>query len=273
MNIIIERTVSLCSAIYQECRRMQWYFVQKIGHTITLHVHKGLKFQFVPKGYITKLLYKQQLLVRFRKSFEYSTLTWIRSQLKPDSIVLDIGANIGLHSLIMAERLSTTGKVYAFEPIRNTYEILCNNIKINGLEDKIIPENIGFSDKNETLYFAIPATTTVKENEMDAFYAIDKQQKKGHISAQVVTLDSWFVEQNISKVDFIKIDVEGAELLCFQGAHQFFMTQKPIIIMECQESHLQKFEHSIFKTLEFLAQYGYSFEEVSDHNWIATPQK
>jgi FkbM family methyltransferase len=271
MNFILERSVSLLSAIYQESRSIPWRFVKKIGRPIVLNVHSNLQFKFLPSGYITKLIYRQQLLVRAKKSFEYATLSLIRSIIKPDFIILDIGANIGLHSLVMAASLSEKGKIYAFEPIKKTYDILSENVRINGLENKIALFNIGLSDRNGMIDFSIPSSTTVKEDDLDAFYAINYDQNILNESAKVATLDTWISTQNIQKVDLIKIDVEGAELLCFQGAVSFFETHKPIIIMECQESHLKRFDHSIFELLQFLSQFGYAFEEISDHNWMASP--
>lgn len=78
--------------------------------------------------------------------YESDQLQIMSSYIKKDAVILDIGANIGNHSVYWATH-NRAKKVYAFEPVRRTFEILQKNIQINRLETKIQPFNIGLSDK------------------------------------------------------------------------------------------------------------------------------
>jgi FkbM family methyltransferase len=274
MRSILSHLFYLWAAIYEAYRGLLWKLTASITKNITLKVHKDISLKLTSYGYITKRIYQQQLLVPFKKSFEYETLDLLRKTIKPDFQILDIGANIGLHSMIMAKELSSNGKIYSFEPSKKTYSSLVENIKLNGLGASISTFNLALSNKAETLFLAAPESANISEADADAYNSLRHTQTgKGNAEEiQAITLDSWIIKENIKKIDLIKIDIEGAELLCFQGAKEFFTNHKPIIIMECCEQHLAHFNNSIFDVLNYLSQFGYKFEEQTDWNWIATPK-
>jgi FkbM family methyltransferase len=273
MRAILSQVFNLLVTIYQEYRSLLWHFITRFSKSQSLKVHKNLTLKLTNYGYVTKRIFQQQLLVSFKRSFEFETLAELRSLVKPDFQILDIGANIGLHALVMAQQLSEKGKIYAFEPSKKTFNALTENIKLNNLEEKVTAFNLALSNKSETLFLAAPEAANISDADADAYNSLHAvQTSRGNAEEiQAITLDSWMAEGKIGKIDLIKIDIEGAELLCFEGAKAFFNTNKPIIVMECYEAHLKKFNHSIFDVLHFLSQFGYTFEEQADANWLALP--
>ena len=111
-------------------------------------------------------------------------------------------------------------KVYAFEPLKSTYEILLKNTEINDLQDVVIPYNFGLSDED------INAKVTVF-NASNIGGTHFTKDKNGHF--QLKQLDSIDIPE---KIDLIKIDVEGHEVETLMGAIQTIRKNKPVITIE-----------------------------------------
>ncbi|UGQ46608.1 FkbM family methyltransferase [Massilia endophytica] len=153
----------------------------------------------------------------------------------------DIGANIGWYSInIAASRRATT--VYAFEPIPDTYERLQTNLALNATSN-IKPFNFGLSDQPGEFTFYYPAEGSGNASAVNLTGRGDVRTAQ----CTVRTLDA-FAEETGVRVDFIKCDVEGAELLVFKGGHATIARDKPIVLAEI----LRKWS----------AQFGYSPNEI-----------
>jgi len=158
--------------------------------------------------------------------YEDGTLWCFKKILKKNYIVIDAGANIGLTTIFAGKLIGKMGKVYAFEPMPQTYDILCFNIKLNKLKN-ITAINYGLSDfegKAEIYY-------NLHINRGAASLYSDKKEKG--IIINVTTLDNMVLKYAIKKVDFIKIDIEGAEYPMLKGCEIFLMGKnKPMICLE-----------------------------------------
>ena len=139
----------------------------------------------------------------------------INFDVEEGDIVLDCGANSsksgGLNCIYFAKKAGINGKVYAFEPIPRIYNELLEDVK--GFEN-IIPVNKGVSDRRQQAYF-------------EDFSARSKVSNSGNIKVELTTIDDFVREKNIPKVDFIKMDIEGAELDALKGAINTIKTFKP----------------------------------------------
>ncbi|EAJ5474951.1 FkbM family methyltransferase [Campylobacter jejuni] len=156
-------------------------------------------------------------------------------------VVVDIGANVGNHSLFLA---SKGIEVIAFEANPKLCEIIKENIKINNFEDKITLFNYGLSNKREKANFT-------KEKPSNYGGMTLKCQSKGTI--QCDTLDSFTIQE---KIDLIKIDVEGMELAVLQGAEQTILRNKPFIFLESNEVV------SFYNIKRFLEKLQYVHQEI-----------
>jgi len=164
---------------------------------------------------------------------------WMESISLPEkSVIFDIGANIGLFSLAYAN-LFPNSTVYGFEPVPFIYEIYLENIKLNNknIKDRIIPFEIGFSNKLQRLSLGIPNKRTHNRYSRDiniGLYSVNGENNK-NINASFTTIDTFVIEKNIKTIDFIKIDVEGHEYEVLDGARNTINKLKPIIVMEYNE--------------------------------------
>lgn len=135
-----------------------------------------------------------------------------------NKIVVDAGANVGVFSLVAA--LYGCKKAYAFEPIESSCELLKENIRVNNMEDVIIPVNKALGEKN--------FSTSMKYNGKGTVSASLKYEgKNGNDQAvDVISIDSFFKGR---RVDFIKIDTEGYEGEILLGAKETIKNHKPVL--------------------------------------------
>jgi FkbM family methyltransferase len=160
---------------------------------------------------------------------------------------LDIGANIGNHSLFFSNYFE---KIISFEPNPKTFKVLCLNT-----EDvlNIDAKNIGASDSKRQVKAQlnssnIGATKIVSAGQMS------KSNEKGYIQFNVDRLDDYLPETILSQIDFIKIDVEGHELSALSGLKSTLKNFDPVIAFE---SLAEDFIDGENPTIDTLKSYGY----------------
>jgi len=133
-------------------------------------------------------------------------------------VVIDVGANIGLFSVLASIEVGDSGRVYSFEPIEKTNSILEKNIKINNLNNVKI-EKKALGDKEGKISFS----------KMDTLGAssgyIDNNGEKEIVNQ--VTLDTYVLANDIDKIDFIKADIEGMERNLLMGGEKTIKKFKP----------------------------------------------
>lgn len=163
----------------------------------------------------------------FISGFEKAELEFVRSSLQPGDVFLDIGANGGLYTLVAARRVGSSGHVFAFEPGQRELELLRRNVRLNQLDNvTIIAEAL--SDETGTARFAVSldgAMNSLAQNR----HPWQKIQKWENVST--ITLDEALVKYQIPKIDFIKMDVEGAERLILAGAKKLMVSTEPLTML------------------------------------------
>ena len=146
---------------------------------------------------------------------EYET-EMFKNHLKSGDIVLDIGANIGYHTLIAAEIVGKSGKVYAFEPEPRNFALLKKNVEANNYKNVIL---INKALANKSGRFKLYLSN---EDNFGDFRIFDSQDNRKYVEVEMATLD----DCKIPKVDVIKMDVQGAEVLVLKGAKKTLAKQK-----------------------------------------------
>ena len=164
--------------------------------------------------------------------------------LEKDSVVIDIGAQIGVFSVFAALKDGSV-KIYSYEPFLPNYTLLEKNIKLNNLSKQIIPFNVGVGKKNEIRKFTISDKNTGGHG----FYCKDSSES---IQIKTISLKEVFENNNIKKCDFLKMDCEGAEYEILFNAPDSYLKKIKSITMEYHDNgnvvELKKFlEKSGFK--------------------------
>lgn len=173
----------------------------------------------------------------------------------------DIGANIGWHSINIAMSMRTV-KVYAFEPIPKTFLQLQANVALN-YAPNVTVNNFGFSNQGGELVFYFYPGGSVNASSENVSGRADVET----VRCQVRTLDD-YVQETGAQVDVIKCDVEGAELLVFEGAVETISRHKPIVFSEILRKWSAKFNYNPNEIFELFRQYGYRSFTV-DGPWLA----
>jgi FkbM family methyltransferase len=158
-----------------------------------------------------------------------------------NKIVIDAGAHNGEFSMFAV--LMGAKKVYAFEPVLETANILSENVKISGMENKItvIQKALGDKDCKEKISFDFVG---------DGAATIGLREGKDSETIDVVKLDSFVKKNYIKKIDFIKMDVEGFEKNALLGGKEIIKKFKPILSLSAYHKKDDKVE--LPKTIKFL---------------------
>jgi FkbM family methyltransferase len=191
--------------------------------------------------------------------FEPSTANAISRVVKPGQVALDIGANIGAHTLRIARQVGETGRVFAFEPTDFAFRKLLTNLALNpSLQGRVtaIQCFLGASasaDAPPEIYSSWPLTKAVELH-------------KVHLGASMTTgkattmrLDDIIAEHNVTRVDVVKMDVDGFECEVLDGAKNMMERDSPTYIMELSPYVLQERGSSFDALLERFLSLNYQF--------------
>ncbi len=151
--------------------------------------------------------------------------TWIYRQYlltgvcepKAGDVVIDAGAFLGETAVWFADAVGENGRVYSFEPSIQNMKGLEKNIEMNGLENIIYTIQKGVFNENKRIKFLTQS------------YSSSCSEQEGNAEIEVTTLDTFVSENRLSKVDIIKMDIEGAELNALKGAASTIKKFKPVL--------------------------------------------
>ncbi len=171
---------------------------------------------------------------------EYSKLgQWV----KPGDWVLDVGANVGHYSSKLSELVGRNGRVFSFEPVPQTFEILAANMACCRVSNVTLL-NVAASDAMGTVGMSIPSFSTGLQN----YYMASVTSDSPSLSVMAIPIDSLRFP---SRISLAKIDVEGHELSALRGMENLLKRDHPVLIVEGQAEPVR----------EFLGSLGYRFSE------------
>ncbi len=190
----------------------------------------------------------------FSRDFETAELKFLRHHLEAGQTFFDIGANGGIFTVIAAQCVGDNGRVFAFEPGEYEYTLLQENVRLNNFDNVVVVKK-AVSDLDGTRCFAVARD--------GAFSSLAQtthpdQQIESWLEIETISLDTFVKEQGIKSVDFIKIDVEGAEKLVFDGASNLLKSNPNVcILFEAYELNTRGFSYTVPSFLESLQKNGF----------------
>lgn len=176
---------------------------------------------------------------------------------------LDIGANMGFYSLALASE-NLTLQVDAFEPQPLIFSMLQDNVELNLLNGRIRIHNVGLGEELGTLRMYVPKFTGSGGASFQNLH--EDEGEATEIEVDVVVLDRTFS----SKIDLVKIDVEGFELNVLRGAKTIFSEMKPTIVVELLRKWMRPFGHTPQMFLEELKKIGYLCFAIDERRLVST---
>lgn len=184
-------------------------------------------------------------------AFEKNDFQMLLGLVYDNSVFFDIGANIGWVSLNVA-KMKKNVKVFAFEPIPETFVSLKENIKINHIQT-IKAFNFGFSIEEKEFFFYYD----LKDSGSASLANLSGSAHVKRIACSIKKLDDFITKTKV-KIGCLKCDVEGAELFVFKGGIKTLEKQKPIIFVEMLRKWTAKFNYNPNDTIALLENIGYT---------------
>ncbi|MEN6488920.1 MAG: FkbM family methyltransferase [Smithella sp.] len=226
------------------------------GSVIIITRKEGIRLN-CPEGEITSAL--GQLILAGAENNEQDMMTAILRRIikskEPGyskTAFFDIGANIGWYSIYCDKLFKKNIEIHAFEPVKAAYEQFLINMALN--QSGLIHVNyFGVADKNATVEFYVSPSFLAASSLADTYQVDDKTKIKGEIRK----LDDYCHEKNIWP-DFIKCDVEGAELLVFQGAKKTLSEARPLVMTELLRKWSKCFNYHPNDIIDLFKQKNYS---------------
>lgn len=193
----------------------------------------------------------------------------LKEVLKPGMVVLDVGANIGEITLVSAQLVGAGGKVISFEPVSDIADRLADHVQVNNLSQVIIRrEGLGKErHENIPIYASCGQKITDLHNGLASLYGQGEGKEPiGYIS--VSTLDDSVAALALSRLDLIKIDIEGGEYDCLLGAKSALRNYRPMLIVEVQEFTAQKAGWKTKDLFQYLDDFGYDFFTIGKKGFL-----
>lgn len=193
-----------------------------------------------------------------RNKFYENEINLLPLFIRPGDVCIDIGANFGQYTYPLSKLVGPTGKVFGFEPVKYTFEILKNIVRKLKLTNVEI-QNVALSDKSGEAEIIIPVDDLGMRNIGGSYLSSRTESKKGkRETVEVTTLDELMLGLPLpNKITFIKCDVEGAELMVFRGGKDFLSKFHPTILCEIEERHINRYGYSPEELIDFLKNFGY----------------
>jgi len=220
--------------------------VRRRGLTWALDLNEGIDFAIYLQG-----------------AFEPDTVRAYGDIVKPGMTVLDIGANVGAHTLHLARLVGPTGRVVAFEPTDWAFAKLNANVALNPELAKVVaPAQVFLVDREDRKPAAeVPASWPLDGR---GVHPRLRARAMAAADAAATTVDAWLARAKAAPVGFIKMDVDGHECGVLAGAAEMLARDRPTILLELSPYILEERGGSLDQLVDLLEGAGYHLHRLSD---------
>ena len=175
-------------------------------------------------------------------SYESDKQRLFSQTIKPNSIVFDIGANAGFYTLLASKLVGTTGKVFSFEPFPRNIRYLKKHLQLNRVTNVTVFE-AAVADIAGTSFFKEGGTC-----------GTGHLSSNGGIEVSVVALDELIANGTLPLPDYIKMDIEGGEVLALQGARKMLASHHPTIFLATHGQYVHRESCNLLESLGYKLQ-------------------
>jgi len=242
---------------WQKERRMRkWDAAKASNQGVRKKLNIGAEMMLYPGDYLA--------LQIFNRTFEPDQQNFIKKYLRAGDIFVDVGANLGVYSLLAGDILRGNGQVYSFEPTPAVFQRLVENVEINKFNN-VHCYPFGLSSRDES------REILVYEHGYDAFNSFAPQPRRDDYKKELVKVVAWdsFARQHklVGNVTLMKIDVEGWEVKVLEGASESLSAKSaPDLIVEFSEVNARLANSSCKSLYQTITGFGYQLYEVDPLN-------
>jgi FkbM family methyltransferase len=197
---------------------------------------------------------------------------------KPGDTCLHFGGSDGRHSYLMSQLIGPTGKVHVYEPSNYSYAIMSRLIRWHNLKN-VTPHNAAIGDHEGSMVLSVPrkmsghlgraygVVTDSGGTASDEKLATGNKTEFVDQPTAVVSLDGLMAAEKLAKVDFIRCDVEGAEIKFIEGGHKTLERDLPSLLIEIHPFSLQRnFASSAETVRDYFIRLGYRMWQLNDND-------
>jgi FkbM family methyltransferase len=185
----------------------------RFGNEFLLHPHFAMHYEIIAFGL-----------------YDPYTSNYIAKHVKPGMVCADIGANFGIMSVHMGRRVGSSGKVFSVEPVPSVMARFRENIERNRLQEIVQTFQMALSNQTGTVTMRV-ADENTSNQAMSSLTSRSPLLVK-EISVPTMTFDDFVAQQKITRLDLLKIDIQGSESSFLQGAAASLRALKPDVLME-----------------------------------------
>lgn len=186
--------------------------------------------------------------------WEHDDTQYLKKIIKSGQRVIDVGAYDGFHTILFSKLVGEKGRVYAFEPLKSMYKELEENISLNNIQGNTVLLKYALGENAGKFKIYVPERMGKGAASLSK-RGISVEEE----ICEVITLDSYVKKEKIAKIDFIKCDIEGAELMAFRGAKNVLKNHRPSLMVEVTRGSSAAFGYTPEILLDFLEGFGYDF--------------
>ena len=221
-------------------------------------------FEFGPHSHVLRT-------ILIHRDYEPDLATIVKQRIDPNRDAIDIGANAGLFTVLMARLVSHSGRVLAIEPTPGALKYLRINIARHGQEAKVIIFNGVASDARKE--YQINCVEGMEEYSSlgKLVHPAVNGEKYSQLKVQGETVDR-LVDEFGLRPGFLKIDVEGAEYSVLMGALRTIQKHRPIVLCECDDRLLAASGTNVKMVMDFFESNQYDVTVVADDEIVAVPR-
>jgi FkbM family methyltransferase len=194
--------------------------------------------------------------------FEDVEMAFVEKMLRPGMTVLDAGAHHGLYTLLASRRVGKRGRVIAFEPSPRERKRLRRHLWLNRSKNVAVQSCALGDEHREAELFLV----TGREDWCNSLRAPQIDARTVTVRVELERVDDVLEKLGIARVDFIKLDVEGAELSTLQGARATLAASRPVILAEVQDLRTRPWGYAAREIIHFLERIGYRWYALTSNS-------
>ena len=172
------------------------------------------------------------------------------------SVCLDVGGAYGRYAFPLSGMVGPQGRIYSFEPGSYSHKVFSCVRFFFGLQNVTLIKK-AVSNKSGSIELCLPSKRSGKLGTSLAHIHTGKKEDSFCETVEMLTLDEFANHENISRLDLIKCDTEGAELLVFQGAYKIIDRFKPIVLTEIDANNLARYQQKPSEVVDFFRHWHY----------------
>jgi FkbM family methyltransferase len=216
----------------------------------------GLRLMVYPGAEIYRVTYVSGL-------YEPNSMIVARELLPEGGVFVDVGASVGLFSLLGARKVGPAGRVFAFEPSSRDFKRLAEHLELNRL-DNVEAVPIAITDSIGTATLTIASEAHSGHNTIGPAFGYQGIEAIDAERVRTATLDHFLESHDVNRLDLVKLDIEGSELKALSGMAHALKRLRPSIIFEVFEAALEMNGASAEALESMLKDCRYSLWDIDD---------